>query len=418
MSNSEHDLIQWKTDAWKDRGMVSWYSQRMVEDSGPIKLKNAIETELCERFLQGKSVLDVGIGTGRGSLPLISKGYELAGTDSSQAMLDECRRLAGGAPIELMVGDVQSLPFADARFDNLISLNVMTHFPHVERVLREWKRVVKPNGRVVFDIYSLDHLSYARGRNVTIEELIAQGASKFNMHVSRDSLRAIADHVGMKIVATVPYGSFLGGEYRHPAFSTTLQASNWWTRQLSWLPADDALFDMAMFLEREWFGCLSGIMTNRFMVVLENTPGEQQNNQTWFEQDLQLGNYLERSRVQLDDLAPWLNLPPQVWREQFDGHLDRMRNRSLAYYLMSSFFLGRTDALDWSDLAPRNGPKLQKWAQAEEMDRGAQSLTRTWHQERSLAELSRVNGVDIGDTLVYSLQKNIVQQLSQKNNGI
>jgi len=412
MSNSEQDLIRWKTDAWKDRGMVSWYSDRMVEDSGPIKLKNVIETELCERFLQGKTVLDVGIGTGRGSLPLIRKGYALTGTDSSQAMLDECKRLAGDAPIELMVGDVQALPFEDGRFDNLVSLNVVTHFPHVERVLQEWKRVVKPNGRMVFDIYSLDHLSYARGRNVTVDELMARGASTFNMHVSRESLRAIANRVGLKIVATVPYGSFLGGEYRHPAFSTTLQASNWWTRQLSWLAMDDALLDMAVFLEREWFGCLSGIMTNRFMVVLENIAGEEQHNQTWFEQDLQLGNYLAQSRVQLDDLAPWLSLTPEAWREQFDRHLDRMRNRSMAYYLMSGFFLGRGDAFDWNDLAPRNGAVMQKWAQAEDMDRGVQSLTRTWHQNQSVAELGRVNGVDLGDALVYSLQKNIVQQLS------
>ena len=104
MKNSEQDLIHWKTEAWKDRDMVRWYSGRMDENTDTNRLKNIIETELCERFLAGTDVLDVGIGTGRASLPLIAKGFNLSGTDSSQAMLDECRRLAGGAPIELVQG--------------------------------------------------------------------------------------------------------------------------------------------------------------------------------------------------------------------------------------------------------------------------------------------------------------------------
>jgi SAM-dependent methyltransferase len=416
MSNLEKDVIHFKTDAWKDRNTVAWYSGRMVENTGSNRLKNIIETELCERFLQGANVLDVGIGTGRASLPLIAKGYRLSGVDSSQAMLDECKRLAGNAPLELKVGDVQSLPFPDKNFDNLIALNVMTHFPHVEKVLREWKRVVKPGGRLVFDIYSLDHLSYARGREVTVEELIAEGAKVFNMHLSRESLHEIANNVGLKIVSTVPYGSFLSGEYHHPFFPQPLQATHWWRRQLSWLASDDALLDMGLFLEREWFGCLNGHTTGRFMVVLENTEGEQANNQTWLEQDLQLSQYLTQSQIRLDGLAPWLTLSPDTWRATFDSHLDRLRNRSVAYFMLTSF-LGRPDAIDWGDLAPRNGPKLQRWAEAENIDRGLRDLARSWHRNDAVADLCSVGGVNMGAALEYQLQQGLVRQCGRMVNG-
>ncbi|AXE29229.1 hypothetical protein DK842_04460 [Chromobacterium phragmitis] len=416
MSTSEQDLISWKTDAWKDRNMVAWYSQRMVQNVDTNRLKNIVEIELCERFLSGQDVLDVGIGTGRASLPLIAKGYRLSGTDSSQAMLDECQRLAGGQPITLKQGDVQQLPFDDQSFDSLISLNVMTHFPHVEPVLQEWKRVVRPGGRLIFDIYSLDHLSFARGRNVTVEELMEQGANAFNMHLSGERLCSAANEVGLKVLGIVPYGSFICGEYRHPAFSMPLQNSAWWRRQMTWLASDDSLLELAVFIEQHFFGCLSAIATGRFMVVLENSPDEQAN-QLWLDQDRQLSGYLQSaSPIRLDDLAPWLNMPPDAWRQTFDNLLSRARNRGIAYMLMSSC-LGRLDALDWQDLAPSHGSRLNGWSTGEFWDRNIQSFVKEWHRSDEMKPYCELDGESLPASLEYQLQRNLVALLSQPPAG-
>jgi SAM-dependent methyltransferase len=415
MSSSEQDLIAWKTDAWKDPGMVAWYSGRMVENTGTNRLKNRVEQALCERFLKGEDVLDVGIGTGRASLPLLSKGIRLAGTDSSQAMLDECRRLAGGHPVELVPGDVTALPFESGRFDSLISLNVMTHFPHVENVLKEWKRVVKPGGRMIFDIYSLDHLSFSRRENVTVELLMKQDASAFNMHWSSDDVVAAANRLGMTVVALVPYGSVFSGEYRHWLFPKPLQATHWWNRQLSWIGADDALLDLALFLEQEWFACLGNITTGRYMVVLDNAPDEAAN-QRWQANDLALTRYLTGGPVRLDDLAPRLNLPVDVWRERFDAHLDRLRNRNVAYFLLTTF-LGRIDAINWLDLAPRNGAALQRWLDAELLDQQLQGFVRSWHQNPAIAPLCQSDGTALGTGLEYQLQRKIVSRFVQATGG-
>lgn len=415
MSNVEQDLIHWKTDAWKDRNMVAWYSGRMSENSGTNRLKNLVEIALCERFITGQEVLDVGIGTGRASLPLIAKGYRLAGTDSSQAMLDECRRLAAGQPIELVPGDVKALPFGDARFDSLISLNVMTHFPHVESVLNEWKRVVKPGGRLIFDIYSLDHLSFARGREVTVESLLEQKASDFNMHLSGERLVQAANSAGLKIVGTVPYGSLFCGEYNHWTMPMPLQASQWWRRQLSWIVSDDSMLAMATFLEQEWFGRLSNITTGRFMVVLENAPDQAANLQ-WHTDQQAFNHRLAEGPIRLDDLAPRLGLAVDAWREQFDAHLDNLRNRTLAYFLLSTC-LGRADAIDWLDLAPRNGAALQRWAHAEQVDKHLQGFVRSWHRQPAIAGLCESQGVDLGASLEYQLQRKFVAQFAHLSGG-
>ncbi|MGF6779478.1 class I SAM-dependent methyltransferase [Paraburkholderia sp. GAS334] len=415
MSNSEQDLIAWKTDAWKDPGMVAWYSDRMMENTGTNRLKNKVEVALCEHYVKGVDVLDVGIGTGRASLPLLSKGFRLAGTDSSQAMLDECRRLAGGQPVELVPGDVTALPFESGRFDSLISLNVMTHFPHVENVLKEWQRVVKPGGRLIFDIYSLDHLSFSRGQNVTVESLMKQDASAFNMHWSSDEVVASANRLGMRVVALVPYGSVFSGEYRHWHFPKPLQSTNWWHRQLSWIGSDDALLDMTLFLEQEWFACLNNFTTGRYMVVLENERDDAAN-QRWQANDLMLTRYLASSPVRLDDLASRLNLPVDVWRERFDAHLDRLRNRKVAYFLLTTF-LGRTDAISWADLAPRNGPTLQRWVDAEQLDRQLQGFVQSWHQNPALARLCERDCTGLGAGLEYQLQRKVVSRFVQATGG-
>jgi SAM-dependent methyltransferase len=431
MSHTEQDLINWKTDAWKDRNMVAWYSNFMVGTSGTNRLKNLVETALCERYLTGQAILDVGIGTGRASLPLIDKGYRVSGTDSSQAMLDECRRLAAGRPIELVPGDVQALPFGDASFDSLISLNVMTHFPHVEPVLREWQRVVKPGGRLIFDIYSLDHLSFARGREVTLDDLLAQGNEKFNMHLSSEALVQIADDIGLRIVAAVPYGSLFSGEYKHWTLPMPLQASHWWKRQLSWIATDDAMLAMAAFLEQHWFACLTTITTGRFMAVLEKpldlaadsaadtavdpaAHGAEHAaaNRDWLAEHMSLSRDLVSAPVRLDDLAPYLQMPAAQWREQFDRHLDHPRNRTLAYFVLSTC-LGRMEAIDWLDLAPRNGPALQRWIKAEVVDRLLQEFVVNWHREPAVADLCRRHEVDLGAGLDYLLLRRFVAQYAK-----
>lgn len=400
-------LIGWKTDAWKNRDMVAWYAKRMQENSGTNRLKNRIETELCEQFVTGRELLDVGIGTGRASLPLARKGFLLSGTDSSQAMLDECARQAGNLPVKLVPGDVKALPFAHNSFDSLISLNVMTHFPHVEEVLFEWKRVVRPGGRLVFDIYSLEHLCFSRGSDVTVAELVAQGADSFNMHLKAEHLVQMADSLGLSIVALVPYGSLFCGEYRRYAFAKPLQMTHWWMRQLSWLAQDDAMLECAWFLDRHWFGRLPAAFTGRFMVVLAQQP-DAAANAAWLARQRDLTARLTAPQpLRLQQLADVLDLSPDEWRRQFDGHMARLRNRTIAYFLFTSCF-GRLDAIDWQDFSPTYGADLARWQAAEQLDAQALGLARGWHRNPTFTSLAEFNGVDLASGLDYEVQKQIL----------
>jgi SAM-dependent methyltransferase len=384
MDKNLKELITWKTNAWKAKDMASTYAGRMAENSSINHLKNAVEVGLIEKFVVGSEVLDVGIGTGRASYPLLKKGLQITGVDSSQAMLDECKRLAGALPIQLHVGDICALPFPAGRFDSLISLNVMTHFPHWREVLSEWRRVVKPAGRIIFDIYSIDHLNFVEGRTVTLNELVERGgASSFSMYVSAAEIFEFADEAGLRVISITPYGGVFASQYRRFNAEASLNTLNWWKRQLEWLSVDESLFDAALFMERNLFACLTSKTTGRFMVVLEN-QADPIANKILSDRLKKINSVLE-GKVTLESLAPYLLIPADIWKEEFSRHMGPLRNRVLAYHLLSSF-LGRPDAIDFASFfGNARGAELDDWLKQEQFG---------WSNHKGFEDMVKILGFE------------------------
>lgn len=413
MNNKKlEELITWKTEAWKATEMVSWYAGRMIENSGTNQLKNAVEVGLFEKFVVGTEVLDVGIGTGRASLPLLKRGFRVTGVDSSQAMLDECKRQAGGLPIHLQVGDVCALPFPNGCFDSLISLNVMTHFPHWEDVLTEWRRVVKSGGRIVFDIYSLDHLGFVEGKPVTVADMVERGADVFSMHLSTTDLFRFADEIGLRVVSVVPYGAVFGSQYRRFNAGAPLSSLNWWQRHLSWLATDESLFEATLFLETNFFSCLTSKATGRYMVVLDNEP-DISANRLLREQLVKVDRLLE-GKVTLESLAPYLSLPVDKWKETFSQHMVPLRNRIVAYLLLTCF-LARPAAVDFASFfTEEQAAEMEEWLERELFDWSTHRIIEDWNAFSEIRSIIHSNGFPVEGCVEYEFTRAIMT--NAKNN--
>ncbi|MDE3153508.1 MAG: class I SAM-dependent methyltransferase [Acidobacteriota bacterium] len=105
--------------------------------------------------LHGRTVLDVGTGTGRAALTLARAGATVTGVDASREMLRVAgaRARADGLSITFQEGDAHALAFPDASFDAAISLRVLMHTPGWRVCLGELCRVARD--RVVFDYPAL-----------------------------------------------------------------------------------------------------------------------------------------------------------------------------------------------------------------------------------------------------------------------
>jgi SAM-dependent methyltransferase len=107
----------------------------------PTWQRHAAAYEQCAGLLPPGRVLDLGCGTGH--------SYHLLAPRESVGVDADADALAG-QDRPTYVADMRSLPFGEAEFDSVLSVQSLEHVPDPERVLAEARRVLKPEGVAVF----------------------------------------------------------------------------------------------------------------------------------------------------------------------------------------------------------------------------------------------------------------------------
>ena len=94
----------------------------------------------------GEDVLDVATGTGNVALPAAAAGAHVIGLDITPELFVTARERAAaqGVDVEWVEGDAENLPFADERFDVVLSAFAPRH----KVVAEELQRVSRPGGRI------------------------------------------------------------------------------------------------------------------------------------------------------------------------------------------------------------------------------------------------------------------------------
>jgi ubiquinone/menaquinone biosynthesis C-methylase UbiE len=98
--------------------------------------------------------LEIGAGTGYFSLNLLQAGVvrEATCTDISPGMVATLAANADrlGLAVRTARADAESLPFPDASFDLVLGHAVLHHLPNLRRAFGEFRRVLRPGGRIAF----------------------------------------------------------------------------------------------------------------------------------------------------------------------------------------------------------------------------------------------------------------------------
>jgi len=134
---------------------------------------------------RGRAVLDVGCGAGVDLARFARGGARAFGVDIAAAAIELARaNLAQqGLTGEVHVANGEQLPFADAIFDLVYAHGVVQYTANPSRLVNECRRVLKPGGNAVFQVYN--RLSWLNAlsklMNVGLEHEDAPALAKFSI---------------------------------------------------------------------------------------------------------------------------------------------------------------------------------------------------------------------------------------------
>ena len=119
-----------------------------------LAMKNREATRHRERIVPAARgrVLEIGIGSGL-NLPFYGPDVEaVIGLDPSAKLLSMARTAARGRPfnVELIDRSAEDLPFEDQVFDSVVTTWTLCSIPDPALALAEMRRVLKPDGEVIF----------------------------------------------------------------------------------------------------------------------------------------------------------------------------------------------------------------------------------------------------------------------------
>ena len=143
---------------------------------GPIgELIASEQSEVLSNFVgrvQGRTILDVGTGTGRAALLFAAGGAKVTAIDASEEMLAVARKRAAAQSfaVKFMNGDAHALDFGDRAFDVVVSLRVLMHTPR-------WRACVAELCRVADRLVIIDYPS--RRSPASLQALFRRALNRF-----------------------------------------------------------------------------------------------------------------------------------------------------------------------------------------------------------------------------------------------
>jgi len=150
----------------------------------------------------GQSLLDLGMGTGLGSLPFHKAGLKIHGLEKSPAMIGQCRNR--GLPWELYHHDLTNIPWPveDDCIDHVISAGVFHFIGELDTLISEASRVIRSGGLFGFDFDEFQHddrNDYSLLRNGVYETFDAKYDQHFYRH-AEDYVREVLSNAGFRVL--------------------------------------------------------------------------------------------------------------------------------------------------------------------------------------------------------------------------
>lgn len=164
-----------------------------------------------EIIYKGKTVLDVGCGTGRWTKYIAPKAGWVDAIDPSDAVKSAAILLKGNKNVRISKVDVSGLPFDDNSFDFVFSLGVLHHIPDTNAAMQSCVSKLKEKGFfLVYLYYNLDNRGGIFRFLFKVSNFFRKIISKFPSRIKRVTCDVIAFFIYMPFIVVSRIVSFIG----------------------------------------------------------------------------------------------------------------------------------------------------------------------------------------------------------------
>jgi SAM-dependent methyltransferase len=151
---------------------------------------------------RGRPVLEVGCGAGVDLARFAKGGAIVTGVDLTESAIALAR--ANFAQQELQgrfeAANGEQLPFADESFDLVFAHGVVQYTAHPERLVEECRRVLKPGGQAIFQVYN--RVSWLNGLSKVMKVDLEHDDAPVLLKMTIGEFRALVS--GFRDVRIVP----------------------------------------------------------------------------------------------------------------------------------------------------------------------------------------------------------------------
>jgi len=128
-------------------------------------------------------VLEIAAGTGVVTRALASglpESVSIVATDLNQAMLDQASLVGTKRAVEWRQADAMQLPFPDGTFEAVVCQFGVMFFPEKSRAFAEARRVLKPGGVFIFNVWDrIEENEFADTVGTALEALFPEDPPRF-----------------------------------------------------------------------------------------------------------------------------------------------------------------------------------------------------------------------------------------------
>lgn len=131
----------------------AFYDHYWIGEGAVSRRTDALTDWVLETYLpgmQGKRILEVGVGGEGGLIRKLVANNEVRALDVSLSAVHSCERM--GLQVALCDLSSEAAPYPDNYFDCVIALEVFEHFANPQRVLEEIRRMLVDGGQLLISV--------------------------------------------------------------------------------------------------------------------------------------------------------------------------------------------------------------------------------------------------------------------------